>query len=75
MGHQRLTSDPKEKKQKKKNIQISIIESKAREWLWVDDSVPGTDTMIGDESERMSQKLLQTTHPGKWENRLLSREI
>lgn len=38
-------------------------------------SVCGTDKMIGDKSERMSQRLLQTTHPGKCGNRLLLREI
>lgn len=38
-------------------------------------SVCGTDTKIGDKSERTGPKLLWTIHPGKWENRLLLREI
>ena len=38
-------------------------------------SVFGIDTKIGDKSETTGPKLLWTTHPGKWENRLLLREI
>lgn len=43
----------------KLNMQISIVKNKAREWLWVGDSVCDTDTMIEDKKKEDKSKTIR----------------